>query len=442
MFSIVVVYNNEQALNKILLQSLKNQTVQFELIALDNTKGKFKSAAEALNYGGKQAKGKYIIFVHQDIELDSDMWLEKTEKILDSIPDLGIAGVVGMSEEGNDNKERGRGCISDCGEIWRWSQPVKNPEAVQTLDECLLIIPKAVFSSIQFDEKTFDSWHCYGADYCLSVRQMELKAYVIPVFVYHRSLRTNIEMLVKYKKRLYKKHKKKHKYIYTTTGSISFPKLMFLSIWASLKPIYKKFFPSWEDYLKRELAGCETVLDLGCGYNSAIQYCKVPFSVGVELFEPYLQESQKKSIHSEYIKEDITKIEFAPKSFDIVVCFEVLEHLTKDQGYKLCEKMEKWAKNKIVIKTPNNYIEQDGYDDNPLQEHKSGWDVEELQKLGFEVYGISGWKKLRGYRGEIQYKPVLLWKCISSLTQKITYRCPKSAFQLFAIKRIIDKTSN
>ena len=63
MISVVVVYNDKQILDKWLLKSLKNQTVNFELIALDNTKAEFKSAAEVLNYGGKKAKGKYVIRV-------------------------------------------------------------------------------------------------------------------------------------------------------------------------------------------------------------------------------------------------------------------------------------------------------------------------------------------------------------------------------------------
>ena len=204
----------------------------------------------------------------------------------------------------------------------------------------------------------------------------------------------------------------------------------------AIKPLYIKLFPSWIDYLKKELSDCNTILDLGCGYNSSIQYCNVPFSVGVELFEPYLQESKKKGIHDEYIKADLTKIEFKPKSFDAILCSEVFEHLTKEEGYELVKRMEKWVRKKIIITTPNGYLWQDGYDNNPLQEHKSGWDVEELERLGFKVFGMNGWKKLREYKGSVKYKPTLLWSVISNLTQKITYRYPKLAFQLFAIKEI------
>lgn len=209
-----------------------------------------------------------------------------------------------------------------------------------------------------------------------------------------------------------------------------------------LKKIYRKIFWGGEEHLKKELSNCDSVLDLGCGYNSPIQYCNIPFSVGVEIFEPYLQKSKKKGIHNQYIKSDIREIEFKPKSFDVVLCGEILEHLTKEEGYELIKKMKKWTKNKIVITTPNGYLWQDSYDSNLLQEHKSGWNVKELEKLGFEVYGMNGWKKLRGYKGAIKYKPALLWRVFSDLTQKITYHHSKSAFQLLAIKQINEDKEN
>ncbi|MDI6603122.1 MAG: class I SAM-dependent methyltransferase [Patescibacteria group bacterium] len=201
-----------------------------------------------------------------------------------------------------------------------------------------------------------------------------------------------------------------------------------------LKSLCRHFFPRLFEYLRKELSDCNTVLDLGCGYNSPIQYCNIPFSIGVEKFEPYLKESKEKKIHNQYIKADITKIEFKPKSFDAVIAIDVLEHLSKEEGYELLKRMEKWARKKIIIFTPNGYVYQDDYDNNPLQEHKSGWNAEELKKLGFKIFGVNGWKRLRGYRGKIKYKPILFWRIISDLTQKITYRFPNLAFQLFAIK--------
>jgi len=202
------------------------------------------------------------------------------------------------------------------------------------------------------------------------------------------------------------------------------------------KYIYKKLFTSFVECMERELSDCDTVLDLGCGRNSPIQYYNVPFSVGVELSEPYLEESKKKGIHNQYMKADIRKVEFKLKSFDAVLCLEVLEHLTKEEGYELIKKMERWARKKIIITTPNEYLRRDGYDNNPLQEHKSGWSVEELEMFGFKVFGMDGCKKLREYKGSVKYKSTLFWEIISVLTQKITYRHPKLAFQLYAVKEI------
>ena len=204
----------------------------------------------------------------------------------------------------------------------------------------------------------------------------------------------------------------------------------------NLKSIYRLIFPDIVAYFKKELLGCKSVLDLGCGYNSPIQYCKIPFSVGVELFEPYIEESKRKRIHNQYIKADIRKINFEPKSFDVVVAIEVLEHLTKEEGWELIKNMEKWTRKKIIISTPNGYLYQSDADDNPLQRHKSGWSVRELKGFGFKVRGLNGFKPLRGYAATMKYKPKLLWHLISDLTQKITYYFPEGAFQLLAVKVI------
>jgi len=203
-----------------------------------------------------------------------------------------------------------------------------------------------------------------------------------------------------------------------------------------LRPLYNRIFPPWTNELKKELSDSRTVLDLGCGSHSPLQHSPVTYSVGVELFKPYLEESKRKGVHSEYILADIREVEFKPKSFDAAIAIEVLEHLTKQEGYELLKKMERWARKKIIITTPNGYLWQNGYDNNLLQEHKSGWSVEELEKLGFKVFGMNGWKKLRGYKGEMRYKPAFFWARVLYLTQKVTYRYPKLAFQLFAVKQI------
>ena len=178
MISIICVYDDENVLRANLLNSLKNQSAEYELILVDNTRGLFKSLPKALNYGGSKAKGEYLMFVHQDIELIGNNWLKKAEKILTSINDLGIAGVAGMDFNGNPI-----GFIIDRGKFW--GSPIKEPKKVMTLDEQLTILPRKVFNVMKFYEGF--KWHSWAADMCLRIQLLGLKAYVLPLPVSHNS---------------------------------------------------------------------------------------------------------------------------------------------------------------------------------------------------------------------------------------------------------------
>ncbi len=151
-----------------------------------------------------------------------------------------------------------------------------------------------------------------------------------------------------------------------------------------------------EYHILRELMDCDSVLDLGCGRHSMIGI--LPKSIkktGVDIFKPYIAEAQQSNRHNCYITADITKIEFKEKSFDAVALLDVLEHLTEEQGAVLIGKIEKWARKKVVIFTPNGHVDQDAYDENPYQVHKTGWHRQALEGLGYKVTGVGGLKVLR-----------------------------------------------
>jgi len=58
--------------------------------------------------------------------------------------------------------------------------------------------------------------------------------------------------------------------------------------------LLETIFPTLVYVLKQELKDWQSVLDLGCGPDSPLQYCtNVQHSVGVEAFQPYLEESKK-----------------------------------------------------------------------------------------------------------------------------------------------------
>ena len=249
MISVVCVYNNKKILEEFLVNSLKEQSGEYHLILVDNTQGRFSSAAQALNYGATQVNTDYIMFAHQDIELSSATWLTEAENLIESLGALGVAGVAGMSETGRDNRERGRNIIThlENRRAWEWGNPITKPEIVQTVDGCLFITPKEVYGSIKFDEKVCDDWHLYEVDYCLNCKESGHEVYAIPLPVYHASmgpwhLPSKIKIFISlgplpktYYASLAKvvsKHRKNFSHIYTTCGD-----------WSTSTPIiYQRIF--------------------------------------------------------------------------------------------------------------------------------------------------------------------------------------------------------
>jgi len=210
-------------------------------------------------------------------------------------------------------------------------------------------------------------------------------------------------------------------------------------------PIVSFIFPTVVHCLQRELADCETVLDLGCGPDSPIQFCKnVKYSVGVEIFDKYLKESKKKKIHNKYLKKNILELDFEENSFDAVILIEVLEHLPPSVGRKIIKNAGKWAKKKLVITSPNGFVEQKAVDNNPWQKHLSGWDYKKMRSLGFKSRGLAGLKSLRqevendtmgdDLMSSIRLKPRVFWFFIASLSQSFVHWVPGLAFELFSVK--------
>lgn len=155
------------------------------------------------------------MFIHQDVAFLFES-LENIEKSLNSLNNLGIAGAAGkIKEEAHviSNMKQGKDS-KDVG------IPIDMPMKVQTLDECLVIIPKSVFEYLQFDEENCDNWHLYAVDYCLSVKNLKLDVYAIPMYVHHLSNGFPVSSgYFTTMKKLINKHHKHYKWIPTTIGN-------------------------------------------------------------------------------------------------------------------------------------------------------------------------------------------------------------------------------
>ncbi|MEX2007726.1 MAG: class I SAM-dependent methyltransferase [Candidatus Levyibacteriota bacterium] len=205
---------------------------------------------------------------------------------------------------------------------------------------------------------------------------------------------------------------------------------------------FNKIVGSYKDVLyykslEKELRGSASVLDVGCGSDSPLSHVKKTFiSHGIDVHRPSVLKSKKKKIHDQYTTGDITKLSkyFKPKSFDAVVALDVIEHFPKNESYKLIKDMEKIARKKVILLTPNGFYPQDGYDSNPHQIHRSGWNTQDLRKIGYKLYGLRGLKYLRGDYATLKYKPWIIVGILAFISEPLLFNCPSLSYDLLAIK--------
>lgn len=193
---------------------------------------------------------------------------------------------------------------------------------------------------------------------------------------------------------------------------------------------------------------CRTILDVGCGKGNPMKFINRNrrfFTVGVDIFSPYLKECKRMHTHDDFVQCDIRALPFQARSFDVAIGLRVCEHLTMSEIIKLLRSMEKIARKQVAIITPDGSFEQSPFDDNPYQQHKSFLNVSQLKKLGYKVQ-VNG---LRGVQGDTS-KIGQLRRCLSLighilwvLSGPIVFLLPSLGVDLISTKSLCEpKTKN
>ena len=183
MISVITCVNDEKIYNKCFERSkLGEQHGISDIVMLDNTGGRYKSAAEALNIGLQTADQDLVVCCHQDVFFPED-WakklyinIEKAKKV--SCGKMGVLGTAGVLNTGEK-----RGYMQD-GDYGYWNEDGPRFGPVQTVDESCFIFDKS--SGLKFDER-FDHFHFYGADLCLQALHKGLINFGIDAPVIHYS---------------------------------------------------------------------------------------------------------------------------------------------------------------------------------------------------------------------------------------------------------------
>lgn len=150
---------------------------------------------------------------------------------------------------------------------------------------------------------------------------------------------------------------------------------------------------------RRVLHNCHTVVELGCGFGVVLKQLtdRGYRAHGVEIFQPYLDyvpvvAPRATCQHADAL-DWCRKVQAA--SWDAVMMIDFLEHIPYDDGSEIIGHAQRIAKHGVVVETPKGFlpaaaeegfhIATPGVPDmfNPHQEHVCGWEVDELEALGF-----------------------------------------------------------
>ena len=134
----------------------------------------------------------------------------------------------------------------------------------------------------------------------------------------------------------------------------------------------------------------QSVLDIGCGFGSNGMLFRAYTDVwrgnyfgwkaridGVEIFDKYISELQRTIYDNIYIG-DILKLVDELGYYDLIYLGDVIEHISKEDGKVLFEKLKKKART-LVIATPVKVLPQEDVYGNENERHISQWEAKDFE---------------------------------------------------------------
>ena len=166
-----------------------------------------------------------------------------------------------------------------------------------------------------------------------------------------------------------------------------------IKMYCSLKEISEEEGKKIGNWLSiKSLTENKTILDIGCGDGR--NYLCSGIYVGIDNNERIYSHKLSTGFLMKY---DFSNgiIPFINKNFDIVLLIDVIEHLEKDKAIILLKEAEWIAKEKVIIYTPDGFLEQnekEGKERDPTFDkydiHRCGFSRKELEDMGFVIIKV------------------------------------------------------
>lgn len=222
---IILNFNGSAYLGSCLSSVLKTYYPNFEIILVDNNStdgsndiiSKFSEVpnltivlndhnvgpAEGYNIGSKHAKGEYLAFLNNDIEVDPN-WLSELVKVMENTPDAGAAGCKQLLLKNRSMMDDIGGYIDAYGFVYQrcrhgeidYGQYDDSIATVFRYGETALIVRRNVFENIGgFDSKYF-MWY-EDNDLCWRIHLSGHKIISVPSAVIYHAVSGSVSKIPK-----------------------------------------------------------------------------------------------------------------------------------------------------------------------------------------------------------------------------------------------------
>lgn len=193
----IIICSRKPSLSNALCQNIE-QTIgeTYETVCVDST-ARGLSIFEAYNQGVQQAKGEYLVFMHDDIVFRTQNWGRIISQSLED-KKTGIVGVLGghIIDETSYSWTSSGFYSGQVIQVTNGTTTTYNHNEaglgnmVIALDGMLLAMRKELFDKeiLKWDSDTYNGFHFYDLDICMQAVSQGYKVQVVPIMIEHHSL--------------------------------------------------------------------------------------------------------------------------------------------------------------------------------------------------------------------------------------------------------------
>lgn len=139
------------------------------------------------------------------------------------------------------------------------------------------------------------------------------------------------------------------------------------------------------NWFKNQETNINKIVDIGVGqgtYRNLLKNNNVCLDsqwIGIEAWEPYIEEFSLRSQYDLIIHEDVRNVDWNKiGNFSVAIAGDVLEHMSKDEAITLVDKILNYC-DTLIISIPIIYMPQDAVNGNPFEVHiKDDWTHDEV----------------------------------------------------------------